>query len=269
MSQKVLYEEKDYIAEIRFNRPKKLNAITDTMYSELCRHVDKADRKDSIRVLVISGSGTAFSAGFDLTHTGPYGDAESIRKDFRQANFSRWAIWNCSKPVIAKVHGYCLGGAFHIMLSCDFAIAATDALFGEPEVKSAAPPVFPILPWVVGIRAAKRISFLGEFIKAEEALSLGLVTEVVNNSSLNKTTLELARKLATIPANTLKTVKQGINKTYEMMGLRNAISHALELAVTHHFSKSEEETAFNMMVETKGLKEALRWRQQQFEIPEE
>jgi enoyl-CoA hydratase/carnithine racemase len=266
MTEELLYEEKDYLAHIRFNRPGKLNAITDSMYADLLQLVQHADRKNTVRVLVISGSGRAFSAGFDLTVEGPSDDAEEVRKDFQAANSARWAIWNCSKPVIAKVHGYCLGGAFHIMLTCDFAIAAEDALFGEPEVRSSAPSVFPILPWVVGIRTAKRISFLGEYITAEDALKLGLVTEVVENSSLEQASLKLANKLVAIPANTLKTVKQGIHKAYELAGLKNAIDYGLDLAVTHCFSKSPEELEFTKMMEEKGLKEALRWRKNLFKI---
>jgi enoyl-CoA hydratase/carnithine racemase len=266
MSNDLLYEESDYIAQIRFNRPDKLNAITDSMYADLSRLVQEADKKRTVRVLIISGSGKAFSAGFDLTIASPSGDSEMVRKDFQAANLSRWAIWNCSKPVIAKIHGYCLGGAFHIILTCDFAIASEDAIFGEPEVKSSAPSVFPILPWVVGIKAAKRISFLGEYIKAKDALQLGLVTEVVKRPSLDQTTLDLASKLATIPANTLRTVKDGINKAYELAGLKNAINYAVELAVTHFFSKSQEELEFNKMIRKRGLKEALQWRQDQFKI---
>jgi enoyl-CoA hydratase len=133
-------------------------------------------------------------------------------------------------------------------------------------VRSGAPPVFPILPWVTGIRAAKRISFLGEFIKAEEALRSGLVTEVVQTSSLDAVTLDLANRLATIPANTLRTVKRGINKAYESAGLPNAINYGVELALTHRFSKSPEEEEFSKMVEEKGLKQALKWRKDQFRV---
>jgi len=265
MKENVLYEEDQYIGKIILNRPEKLNAITIEMYKDVARLVQNVEQKDSIRVLMISGAGRAFSAGFDLSSTAP-NEVSAFRKHLHDANSSRWAIWNSSKPVIAKVHGYCLGGAFQIMLCCDFAIASDEATFGEPEVKSAEPTNFPILPWVIGMRAAKKLAFLGDLISAKEALELGILNEVVSKGELDKSAMKLANKLARIPANTLRVLKLGLNRGYELRGFKNMIDYSIELAIEHHFSRSEEEIEFGKIVRERGLKEALVWREKQFKV---
>jgi len=267
MTEDILYEEDRYIGKIILNRPKKLNAITIEMYKEIARLIEKSEEKDHIRVIVISGAGKAFSAGFDLSVPAS-NNAKGVRKLLYEANSSRWAIWNSSKPTIAKIQGYCLGGAFQIMLCCDFAIASGDSLFGEPEVKSAEPTNFPILPWVVGMRAAKKLAFLGELIDAKEATHLGLINECVPKEHLDEAVTKLANRLARIPANTLKVLKLGINKGYELRGFRDTIDYSIELSLGHHFSRSEEEIEFGKIVREKGLKEALTWREKQFNVGE-
>jgi len=267
MIEGILYEEEQYVGKIILNRPKKLNAITIEMYKEIARLIKKTEEKEHIRVLIISGAGKAFSAGFDLSVTAP-NKANEFRKLLYEANSSRWAIWNSSKPVIAKVQGYCLGGAFQMMLCCDFAIASEDSMFGEPEVKSAEPTNFPILPWVVGMRSAKKLAFLGELIDAKEAARVGLINECVPKEDLDKAVTRLANKLARIPANTLKVIKLGMNRGYELRGFGDTIDYSIELSLGHHFSRSEEEIEFGKIVREKGLKEALAWREKQFSIGE-
>jgi enoyl-CoA hydratase len=154
------------------------------------------------------------------------------------------------------------------MLCCDFAISSDDATFGEPEVKSAEPTNFPILPWVIGMRAAKKLAFLGDTLSAKEALELGILNEVVPKSELDKVCMNLANKLARIPANTLKVLKLGLNRGYELRGFKNMIDYSIELAIEHHFSRAEEEIEFGKMVRERGLKEALIWREKQFKLGE-
>ncbi len=132
------FEKRGAVAEIRLNRPDKLNAVNGAMSGELCAAFDDAEKDDEVRVIILSGIGRAFSAGFDLNldeRDPAISKHDHIRQELQRAFDLIMRIWDCPKPTIAAVHGYCLGSSMEISAVCDITIAADDCRFGAPEVR--------------------------------------------------------------------------------------------------------------------------------------
>ncbi len=132
----IRFEENGGIARIILDRPRVLNAIDPEMVLELNTAMDRVAKDDAIKVVVVSGEGRAFSAGFDLKASAARGPLTIAQ--WRQVLEDDLDLvlrfWDCPKPTIAAIHGYCIGGAFEVALACDISIAAESSLLGEPEV---------------------------------------------------------------------------------------------------------------------------------------
>src|SRR5207247_8844679 len=125
-------------------------------------------------------------------------------------------LFDHPKPVIAEVHGYCLAGGCDLMMMCDLAVAADDALFGEPEIRFGSGVVTMVMPWLIGARRAKELLLTGEDrIGADEAVHIGLVNRVVPKERLEEETLALARKVAIMDPVALSLTKRSINRSLE------------------------------------------------------
>jgi enoyl-CoA hydratase/carnithine racemase len=147
------------IARLTLARPERANALNAAMLSEIGTALDEIERDASVRVLIVTGAGTAFSSGFDLKEqmerrpVGVGAWRPILRKDFDTI----MRFWHFPRPTIAAVRGPCLAGACELALACDITIASEDAFFGEPELKFGAGIVAMILPWVVGPKIAKEM----------------------------------------------------------------------------------------------------------------
>ena len=151
----------DGIGYIRFNRPRQLNAFNNELMRECLAAIKQFDADENVRVIIVSGNGRAFSAGFDLKaaaerqlsgHDEWRGQLE-LQFDFIMS------LWDARVPTIAAVHGYCLAGALELSLAADITFAADDCLFGEPEVRFGSGAVAMLFPWVTGPKAAKELLF--------------------------------------------------------------------------------------------------------------
>jgi enoyl-CoA hydratase/carnithine racemase len=193
MPDDVRYETEDQIAQITVNRPEKMNAMTDAMYAQIGDAIRQADADPAVRCLIITGEGRAFSAGHDLLEFGERG--------------AGWQPWSpdrfdvgleCSKPTIAAINGYSLAGGLELALFCDIRIASNDAQFGCPEVKWAILHGYGALrlPGMIGMSDALWMLFSGDFIDAERALRIGLVSEVTSPDELLPTARALAQRIA-------------------------------------------------------------------------
>ena len=207
-------KKKQHTAWIILSRPDKLNAINNVMLQELTEAIDTVEEDTNLRCLVIAGEGKrAFSAGADLTELGkltPKTTAEFSVKG--QQVFSK--LEELSKPAIAAIKGYILGGGLELALACDFRIAAEGAEFGCPEIKLGFIPGWggtQRLPMIVGLSNAKRLIMTGERIKANEALRIGLVNKVVPSNELEKEAEALARRICELLPEAQKQTKQIVN----------------------------------------------------------
>lgn len=213
------------VGRITLNRPQVLNAINRELLDDFVEATAALERDPDVKAVILTGAGRAFSAGFDLKAEAAEGSisieewAERFQDDWNI--FLR--IWKSAKPYVAAVHGYNLGGALELSLLADVTIAARSAQFGLPEIRHGGGPGATMLPWVVGMKAAKWLMLSGMRIGAERALEIGLVTEVVDDDNLQARTLEVAGELASIPSSALKFTKLALNRTYERMGFLSAV----------------------------------------------
>ena len=251
-------------ATVSLNRPAKLNALTDQMLLELRTALAELEADDGVRVIVIKGEGRAFSAGFDMTaHRGEWTVGE-WRTHLHNGIETFQAIWRAQRPVIAQVHGPCLGGGFEMTMACDLVVASSEAFFGVPEVRAGGVVMYPMLPWLVGVRASKYITFTGERFSAAEAHALQLVNKVVPAGELEEAVEALCETVAQIPAGTVPLNKQVINRAAEMMGLLEAIRLGEDQAVLNLVAKSDEAKEFRRIVQTDGMQAALAWLRAQY-----
>jgi len=207
-------EREQSILWIILNRPHRLNAFNDVLLEELADILDIAEKDASVKCVVITGEGDrAFSAGADVTM---FPKATPVKAE----EFSRIGqkvfgkIEEMSKPVIASINGFALGGGLELALACDFRVAAEHAELGSPEI------ILGLIPgWggtqrlvrIVGLARAKEIVMLGNKLKADEALKIGLVNRVVHYDKLKNETRELAKKLSEGPPIALKYAKHALN----------------------------------------------------------
>ena len=260
MNTNVLYEKKGYRAYIILNKPEKLNAISMDMYREVAEILDVIEADKEIRVVILKGIGRAFSAGYDITLAEEKGVLE-VRADIEQiCNGNRWKIWNSSKAYIAQLHKYCLGGACELALPCDYLIGSEDLQIGEPEIQFGENPAFMMIPWVVNLRKAKELLLTGEKISGVEAAQIGLITRAVPEDQLEAEVEKLADKLIKISPPALFMQKRGINRAYEIMGMKAAIDNWVDLALWFKVLQTDEVIQFNKIVKEQGMKAALAWR---------
>lgn len=262
----VEFEISGCIAQITLNRPDKLNAIDASMLDAIERGLDEAEQNDAVRVVLLNGNGRAFSAGFDMTAPQPdvedeQSRIERIRRELQRDFDVIMRFWDCPKPTVAAVHGYCLGSAMEMTAVCDVTVAADDCRFGAPEVRYGNGIVCLILPWIVGLKNAKELLLSGSTdIDAPRALAIGLVNRVVRPGILQQAAREAALQIAANDTLALRLTKQAINRSLEVAGMRQALQEALEFDVRIETTETPESSAFNAIMEKEGLKAAIAWR---------
>lgn len=263
----IKFECEGNVAHIVLNRPERLNALGKTSLTEINAAMDRAEADRDIRVILISGAGRAFSSGFDLKdqmENRPEG--AQVWRDILDLDFNTtMRFWNSPKPTIAAVHGACLAGAFELALSCDITVAAEDAVFGEPELKFGAGIVTMLLPWMTGPKQAKQIIFSGEDkIGAQDALGMGLVSQVVPPGTHVGAALKIARGIALMDPNLVAETKKALNRTYELQGMQTALKTALDIDHTIESHGSPDKRAFMEIARERGMRAAIAWRDARF-----
>lgn len=234
-------DAEDRFAVLTLNRPEKLNAMNKTVIREIVHAVKACSADPEINALVITGAGRAFSSGYDLVSADFDVDVETWREDMSE-NAQAWLeIWNAPIPVIAAVQGYALAGALELMMSCDLAIAADNAKFGEPEVRHNSGPPTLMMPWLLATRDVRWLMYTGDLVDATEALRMHLVNKVVPADRLMDETRKLARKLARMPVPAIKFAKASINQQQVLAGLTGSFQYNVEAMAALHTTKGGRE----------------------------
>lgn len=195
--------DSDGIAVLRLDNEQRRNALSIAMRDAISDTLDQWATDDRVRVVILTGTGTAFCAGFDLTEFAKPDLARTIRDSSRRYHL---AVWGFAKPMIAAVNGAALGGGFDLALLCDIRIAAPDATFAHPEIKFGAPPLFTPLQWIVGAGIARDLCLTGRKIDAAEAHRIGLVNTIADN--VLEEAMATARVIAEAPQAALEATKR-------------------------------------------------------------
>lgn len=251
----ILFEAKEGIGYVTMNRPKALNALNTEVVAELDDLFTKIEADDEVKVVIITGAGRAFIGGADIAYMGAL-DGLKGREFVMQGQAVMDKIENLSKPVIAAINGFSLGGGNELAMSCDIRIASEAAKFGQPEVNLGIIPGYggtQRLPRLVGKGVAKKLILTGAMIGAEEALKIGLVDEVVPADELMTRAEEMAKTIMT---------KAPIAVKMAIAAINNGMNTDLRTGV--QFEAEAFQTTFNSEDRVEGMAAFLEKRPAEF-----
>jgi enoyl-CoA hydratase len=226
------YDVADHVATITLNRPDRLNTIVPPMPDELEAAVHRATLDAVVKVIVLRGAGRAFCAGFDLGGGFHHWDAGITTagewnpgKDFAWATSPHgpvpkfMSLWRAPKPVIAQVHGWCVGGGSDLALCADIVIASEDARIGTPYSRMWGAYLTGMWIFRLGLTRAKEYALTGKSVSGAEGAEIGLINAAVPFERLEAEVAQRAAELASIPSSQLAAMKLIVNQAYENMGL--------------------------------------------------
>ena len=264
----IIYEQSGRIARITLNRPDVLNAINEALPSALEAAVIRANADESTRVIILSGAGRAFCAGYDLnvfaespgTNPGIQEMPWDPIKDFafmKRNTDCFMSLWRSLVPVICKVHGYAIAGGSDIALCADLLVVAENAQLGYPPARVWGCPTTAMWVYRLGAERAKRLLFSGDLIDGRQAEAWGL-GQAVPAADLDDEVERIAQRMATVPRNQLIMQKMMVNQVLENMGLASTQTLANFFdGITRH---SPEGVNFKQRAESVGWKQAVRER---------
>jgi enoyl-CoA hydratase len=281
------------VARITLNRPERGNGLTPTLISELAESVERADLDPAVHVLVLAGEGKGFCGGYDLVASAEgMGDAQfgaeaappgsPVDPAVIAANHDPSGTWDpmvdyammgrnvrafmtlfhCSKPVVCKVHGFCVAGGTDLALCSDLLVIAADAKIGYPPARVWGSPTTSLWAYRLGPQRAKRLLFTGDCLSGTEALEWGLAIEAPAPADLDSRTEVLLERIARLPVNQLQMMKLLVNQSLYAQGL-----HATQVlgtvfdGITRHTS---EGYGFQQRAAEAGFKQAVRERDEPF-----
>jgi enoyl-CoA hydratase len=291
------YEVTDRVARLTLNRPERGNGLTRALITELERCVERADLDPAVRVLLLAGSGAGFCGGYDLVESAegqgalgghevtgdrskPPGSpldplvmvanhdpAETWDPMVDYAMMSRnvrafMSLFHCSKPVVCKVHGFCVAGGTDMALCSDLLVIAADAKIGYPPARVWGSPTTSMWAHRLGPQRAKRLLFTGDCLSGAEALEWGLAIEAPAPERLDERAEVLVERIARVPVNQLQMMKLLVNQSLFSQGL-----HATQLlgtvfdGIARH---TKEGYAFQALAAQEGFRAAVRERDDPF-----
>jgi len=200
------------VATLTLNRPEKRNALSSALRAEMAHAFGELAADDSVSVVVLTGAGSVFCAGFDLSEFDQSGDVVSHFTDDDNPVVFHTALGTFDKPIVGAINGPALAGGFDVACQCDIRIAADTAVFGHPEIKFGAPTMFTQLSYIVGGGIARDLALTGRKIDAVEALRIGLVSSVVPAAEIREAATACARQIAEAPLAALQVVKRTTNQ---------------------------------------------------------
>jgi enoyl-CoA hydratase len=229
MTPTVLYESGDGVATLTLNRPDRLNTIVPELIEDLRAALGQAWEDSSVRAIRLRGAGRVFCAGYDIDW-----GAEAMRDEVDTGQWDpirdyEWmsrfvdtymALWRSPKPVIAQVHGFCVGGGTDFALCSDLIACAENCRIGYPPARVWGSPTTAMWVYRLGLERTKRLLLTGDALDGRTAVEWGLASLAAPANELDEAALGLARRVALLPANQLHMMKLLVNQAYEQMGLR-------------------------------------------------
>lgn len=260
------------VRRLTLNRPEKRNALNHDLRAAIVDALRRADTDPDVRVSIVRGAGTCFSAGYDLGggnsgYTSPDGWSTPW---FTAGGDGQWprhvtegwmGIWDLAKPVIAQVHGYCLAGGSELATGCDLVYVAEDAQIGYPAVRFGVPDM-QFHPWMMGMRNAMEAVLTGDSMSGVEAARTGWANQAFPPGELDAAVLAKAERIAQMPPDIVQLNKRTVHRAMEIMGLRTAIRAGTELCTLGIHQASFQ--AFIEQMRQGGLTRALQTRDEPF-----
>jgi enoyl-CoA hydratase/carnithine racemase len=268
----LLYDAADAVARITLNRPERLNTIVPPMPEELEAAVHRAIADEQVKVIVLRGAGRAFCAGFDLGDGFHHWD-ESLStdgawdpgKDFAFATAQAlgpvpkfMSLWRSPKPVIAQVHGWCVGGGSDMALCADLVIASEDARIGTSYSRMWGCYLTGMWLYRLGLTKAKEYALTGKPLSGAEAVEAGLINAAVPFARLEQEVAERAAQLASVPLSQLSAMKLIVNQAYDNMGL--ASTQLLGPVLDGLMRNTPDAKEFIELAEREGVRSAVTRR---------
>ncbi|HXQ99294.1 MAG TPA: crotonase/enoyl-CoA hydratase family protein [Pseudomonas sp.] len=270
------------IARITLNRPEKRNALSMKMLRELHSAFLEADDRVDVNVILLTGAGKDFCAGYDLSDG--YGgggreaceqhEASIYRSGTARLDDDIWALerqqdfmsimFDLHKPIIACIKGNCLAGGTDLAFSCDLILAADDARIGFPAARANGTPPNNFWVYHCGPQWTKRMLFTGDTVSGLDAACLGLVLESYPAERIDAEVDQLAHRIAAVDAEILATHKRVVNRQLELAGARTSQRFAVEQDACAHLSTGPRRTQFRKDVAEGGLRDALKNRDAPF-----
>ncbi len=289
----VTYEVGDSVARITLNRPERGNGITRGLVDELERCVERADLDPAVHVMLLAGNGKGFCGGYDLVESaeggGSLGEGDSaplpgspLDPAVMAANHDPAGTWDAmvdyammsrnvrgfmslfyaGKPVICKVHGFCVAGGTDMALCSDLLVIAADAKIGYPPARVWGAPTTSMWAHRLGAQRAKRLLFTGDCLSGEEALEWGLAIEAPPPEQLDERTEILLERIARLPVNQLRMMKLLVNQTIHAQGLHETqVLGTLLDGIARHTAEGYD---FQQRAVQAGFREAVRERDEPF-----
>jgi len=268
----LLYSVDGPIATITLNRPGHLNTIVPPMPDEIEAAVNAAVRDEDVKVIILRGAGRSFCGGFDFGtgfhHWDDYittDGAWDAGKDFMFATAQAvsptqkfMSLWRSPKPVIAQVHGWCVGGGSDYALCADLVIASEDARIGTPYSRMWGAYLSGLWLYRLGLTKAKEYALTGKPLSGREAADCGLINQAVPFADLEATVRRTAAQLASIPLSQLSAMKLIVNQAYENMGL--ASTQALGPILDGLMRNTPDAKRFIELAREQGVRAAVAQR---------
>jgi enoyl-CoA hydratase len=230
----IIYEKDQGIAKIKLNRPNVLNAMNKQLWLDFQAALDDVKNDPQIKVLIITGEGRAFSTGADLKESKTR-TLEEYRDYLVELQEASRKIIRFEKPTIAAINGYALGSGYELALACDIRIAAEEAEIGSPEAKvtsSVTGGAFRLIQDLIGPGKAKELLFTAEYIDGKEAERIGLVNKAVPLDHLQKSAIEMAKKIVSNSSISLKMIKKGLQMAQGEVSLNALMDFEIEACLT-------------------------------------
>jgi enoyl-CoA hydratase len=255
------------VRRVTLNRPEKRNALNHAVRGGVVAALQAADADPDVRVTIVRGAGTCFSAGYELGD----GNAGQEMPSFTAGGEGHWprhvteawmGIWDLAKPVIAQVHGWCLAGGSELATGCDLVYVAEDARIGYPAVRFGVPDM-QFHAWFMGMRAAMEMMLTGDWVSGEEAARLGWANRAYPAERLEEEVLARAERIALVPSDLAQLNKRTVHRAMEHMGIRTAIRSGTELCALGIHQASMREFMSRAHSEG-GLTAALQARDEPF-----
>ena len=213
---KVLLEKRDGFAIVTLNRPEAMNALSRDLRKDFVSVFEQCCQDPALRVLILTGNGKAFCAGFDLKELGSDNSSDAAEE---VNNELAWAMRAFDGPIIGAINGHCITGGFEMALACDVLIASEDARFADTHARVGILPGWGLsqrLPRLIGLSRAREISFTGAPVFAAQAYDWGLVNHVLPREQLLPRAIEMASNMCACVPEVLRQYKALINDGYSM-----------------------------------------------------